>query len=178
MKWGEMSVDADLADPFLRKIEARVGKENRRMMENLVAWAEVLGALDWKVALAIPGRIPVLNTEAERWAAGLSSSRMSWEEIGERVLMEQPTHVMAKTPRLLIWSDAKVERGESAPSEPFTKRENEVLRWLHEGKTGPEISIILGCAQRTVESHVARIYRKLGVRRRFELIFEKGRESP
>jgi DNA-binding CsgD family transcriptional regulator len=41
-----------------------------------------------------------------------------------------------------------------------------VLAWLREGKTGPEVAIILNCARRTVESHVAKIYRKLGVRHR------------
>lgn len=171
-----MSVDADIADPFLRKIEARIGKENRRMVENLEAWAAVLDALGWKVVLAIPGRLPILNAGAEQWAAGISSAPMSWEEIEERVAEERPALVMARTPRLLIWTDGKEEAGMPAPSEPFTKRESEVLRWLHEGKTGPEIVIILGCAQRTVESHVAKIYRKLGVRRRSELMFERGPE--
>jgi len=172
MKWGEMSVDAEISDLFLRKIEARVGKENRRMMENLEAWAEVLGALGWKVALAIPGRMPVLNATADQWAADISVAPMPWDEITERLAAEQPLRVMASTPRLLVWTDAREDFKMPVTSVPFTKREGEVLQWLQEGKTGPEIAIILGCGQRTVESHVARIYRKLGVRRRSELIFE------
>lgn len=171
---GQMSVEPPIADPFLLKIEERVGKENRRMVENLAAWAEVLGALGWKVALVLPGLPPFLNAGAEQWAANVSPVPMAWEEIEDRLDQEKPSRMMARTPRLLIWSEELENSPMPTPVVPFTRREAEVLRWLQEGKTGPEIAIILGCGQRTVESHVARIYRKLGVRNRPDLILKTG----
>lgn len=171
---GQMSVEPPISDSFLLKIEERIGKENRRMVENLVAWAEVLGALGWRVALTLPGRPPFLNAGAEQWAAGVSPMPMSWEEIEDRLGDENPGRVMARTPRLLVWTEEPGKPRPPVPAVPFTKREAEVLRWLQEGKTGPEIAIILGCGQRTVESHVARIYRKLGVRSRSDLILKTG----
>lgn len=47
-----------------------------------------------------------------------------------------------------------------------TKRELEVLRWVHTGKTNWEISSILGISQTTVKNHVQNIIRKLGVENR------------
>lgn len=48
----------------------------------------------------------------------------------------------------------------------LTPREGEALRWLGEGKTNPEIAIILGISVRTVHKHVERIFLKLGVENR------------
>jgi DNA-binding CsgD family transcriptional regulator len=45
----------------------------------------------------------------------------------------------------------------------LTPREAEVLFWICEGKSNPEIGIILGSSARTVEKHVENILRKLGV---------------
>ena len=53
----------------------------------------------------------------------------------------------------------------------LTKREAEVLAWLREAKTGPEIAIILGCSPRTVESHIAQIYHKLDIHHRGQILF-------
>jgi DNA-binding CsgD family transcriptional regulator len=48
----------------------------------------------------------------------------------------------------------------------LTAREVEVLGWVAEGKTNPEIGIILGTSWRTVQKHVENILRKLGVETR------------
>jgi DNA-binding CsgD family transcriptional regulator len=45
-------------------------------------------------------------------------------------------------------------------------RESEVGGWLAQGKTNPEIAIILGISPRTVEKHMERILEKLGVENR------------
>jgi DNA-binding CsgD family transcriptional regulator len=50
----------------------------------------------------------------------------------------------------------------------LTRREVEVLRLLGEGHTNAEIAARLYISPKTVEHHVARIYRKLDVRRRSE----------
>jgi DNA-binding CsgD family transcriptional regulator len=48
----------------------------------------------------------------------------------------------------------------------LSPREAEVLTWVTEGKTNPEIAVILGLSPRTVQTHLDRIFRKLGVESR------------
>ena len=48
----------------------------------------------------------------------------------------------------------------------LTGREAEVLYWVAQGKTSPEIAIILGAALKTVKKHLQHLYEKLGVETR------------
>lgn len=48
----------------------------------------------------------------------------------------------------------------------LTPRECEVMWWVSEGKRNREIAVILGLSSRTVEEHVAHIFRKLQVKTR------------
>jgi DNA-binding CsgD family transcriptional regulator len=48
----------------------------------------------------------------------------------------------------------------------LTPREAQVLHWMAEGKTNPEIGIILGASHRTVAKHVQTIHSKLHVETR------------
>ncbi len=48
----------------------------------------------------------------------------------------------------------------------LTKRETEVMRWITEGKSNPEIAVILGLSIRTVHKHVEHVMKKLGVETR------------
>lgn len=48
----------------------------------------------------------------------------------------------------------------------LTLREAEVLYWVTEGKSSPEIALLLALSPRTVEKHLANIYPKLGVENR------------
>ena len=52
----------------------------------------------------------------------------------------------------------------------LSKRETEVVGWLAEGKTNPEIGTILGISPRTVQKHLERIYGRLGVENRYAVI--------
>lgn len=44
----------------------------------------------------------------------------------------------------------------------LTPREAEVLLWVAQGKSNPEISVILGMAEKTVKVHMGHIFEKLG----------------
>jgi len=48
----------------------------------------------------------------------------------------------------------------------LTRREAEVLGWVAQGKTNPEIAVILGLSPLTVRTHLEHIYQKLGVETR------------
>ncbi|MEU7822097.1 LuxR C-terminal-related transcriptional regulator [Catellatospora sp. NPDC049133] len=60
----------------------------------------------------------------------------------------------------------------------LTAREREVLAWALRGAPAKEIANALVLGERTVETHLASIYRKLGVRTRIELIKKWGDGSP
>jgi len=57
-----------------------------------------------------------------------------------------------------------------ADREGLTPRETEVLRLIALGHTSAEIAVKLHLSRRTVETHRARIYRKLGVDTRAQLV--------
>lgn len=49
---------------------------------------------------------------------------------------------------------------------PLTRKEAEVLYWVIQGKTSPDIGDILGSSPRTVNKHLEHVYEKLGVENR------------
>ena len=48
----------------------------------------------------------------------------------------------------------------------LTPREAEVLLWVAQGKSNPEISTILGTAENTIKKHLQNIFEKLGIESR------------
>jgi DNA-binding NarL/FixJ family response regulator len=52
----------------------------------------------------------------------------------------------------------------------LTKRERQVLEMLSKGLTVGQVATRLGISPRTVETHVAKLYRKLGVRTRLQAV--------
>lgn len=160
----------------LRRIDRRLERQNRRLLANLMSWGEILDALGWNVALRLPGREPVfLSARARNWASEQPEPPTRWEEIADCLADAPPSRQLARSNRVRVWADAGAELQDNGVEGIFralTNREAEVLGWLREGKTGPEIAIILGCARRTVEGHVARLYRKIGVHHRAQLFFQ------
>jgi DNA-binding NarL/FixJ family response regulator len=53
----------------------------------------------------------------------------------------------------------------------LTPRQAEVAYWVAQGKTNPEIAVILGASPRTIDKHMERILARLGVENRASLIF-------
>lgn len=167
--------DASVLAVLPKRVDARIEKQNRRLMTNLQAWTAILDALGWNVALKIPPHEPILSPRATEWTRRHSDAPMTWEDILAHLTLSPPAYRLVESPHIHVWADADSDcRPVPAQAlfQPLTKREAEVLCWLREGKTGPEISIILGCAPRTVESHVARLYRKIGVTDRSQLLFQ------
>lgn len=60
----------------------------------------------------------------------------------------------------------------------LTPKEAEVLYWMAQGKTSPEIATILECALNTVKKHAQRIYQKLGVENRTAAALRAAELSP
>jgi DNA-binding NarL/FixJ family response regulator len=56
----------------------------------------------------------------------------------------------------------------------LTPRQAEVAYWVAQGKTNPEIAVILGASPRTIDKHMERILERLGVENRASLIVKTG----
>jgi DNA-binding NarL/FixJ family response regulator len=63
----------------------------------------------------------------------------------------------------------RAARGEEAPTDPLTAREQEVTKLIAEGLTSEEIAATLTIAKATVNRHRDNILEKLGMRNRVEL---------
>jgi transcriptional regulator EpsA len=71
-----------------------------------------------------------------------------------------------------IGIDRPVESGGAGPvgAALLTPREQEILRWIHIGKSNIEIGTILAISPLTVKNHVQKILRKLNVRNRAQAV--------
>ena len=73
----------------------------------------------------------------------------------------------------LTVSDARLRRRDHQ-LQPLTKRERQVAELVAQGRSASEIARQLHIGRRTVETHVARAYAKLGVTSRVELILRRA----
>lgn len=145
------------------------------MKQRLLAWGELLDASGWCVAFGLPGGVLWLSEKATHDLEERGGKPSTWEDFS-RIIEAIP-----RDQRGLDRNDVKIwkSRGGGSPATPegLTRREREVFEWLRLGKTGPEISIILGCAPRTVEKHMANLYKKIGVSNRSEAILAPSRHG-
>jgi DNA-binding NarL/FixJ family response regulator len=63
----------------------------------------------------------------------------------------------------------RARRGETAPEDPLTRRELEIVKLIAEGHTSEEIAEMLFISKKTVDRHRANVLEKLGMRNRVEL---------
>jgi DNA-binding NarL/FixJ family response regulator len=63
----------------------------------------------------------------------------------------------------------RASRGETAPDDPLSPRELEVVKLIAEGLTSEEIAEQLVISKKTVDRHRANMLEKLGMRNRVEL---------
>ena len=94
------------------------------------------------------------------------------EALAEFVLLDAP-----------LWAEqtrAELRRiGGRAPSRgELTEAERRIAALVAEGRTNKEVAAALFLAERTVASHLTRVYAKLGVRSRSELTLKLGRPDP
>ncbi len=68
-----------------------------------------------------------------------------------------------------IGVEFQLPRGRKADAGVLSQREREVARLVALGRTNREIADVLFLSTRTVESHVATVLRKLGVRSRTQV---------
>ncbi|HWK27979.1 MAG TPA: response regulator transcription factor [Solirubrobacter sp.] len=62
-----------------------------------------------------------------------------------------------------------LDRGDAAPTDVLTPREQDVVKLIAEGHTSDEIAALLHISKKTVDRHRANVLEKLGMRNRVEL---------
>ena len=67
---------------------------------------------------------------------------------------------------LLLRSQSAESAANRVNFSTLTRRENEVLGWIAQGKSNPDIALILGLSVRTIYKHVENLFAKLGVENR------------
>jgi non-specific serine/threonine protein kinase len=93
------------------------------------------------------------------------------EQLGEAAFVAAWEAGRALTPEQAVAAALAAEWETTAtPSEALSPREREIFRLLAAGQTNRAIGEELFISERTVDSHVSRIYRKLDVRSRAEAI--------
>lgn len=148
--------------------------ESRRLMQEQVRLAREAGYVEYEMELHIVGAL------MEQAAGNPSSAIKMLEralEIGKaggyaRVFLDEGEALRAllaqfrKEPfaaNLLAAFGAPVHIDQSSLIEPLTEREKDVLKWIAEGCSNPEIAEKLYLSVGTVKTHVKHIYGKLGV---------------
>lgn len=159
-------------DDFLALLDKQLRRRNERLIERLLAWAELLDGVGWSVAIKQVGVDFWLSERAKRDLQRLSGVPETWTDLLALVDGISAESVHLKGEGVILWSGQGPTKNAPGPAADLTRREAEVMSWLREGKTGPEIAIILGCATRTVEKHLANLYRKLGIKNRAEAILK------
>jgi DNA-binding CsgD family transcriptional regulator len=75
--------------------------------------------------------------------------------------------IQDKERRLLFFEEVRNDFPlESLKQLGLSRRETEILYWVAQGKSNPEIGTILGISPRTVQKHLERVYPRLGVENR------------
>jgi DNA-binding CsgD family transcriptional regulator/pSer/pThr/pTyr-binding forkhead associated (FHA) protein len=134
-------------------------------------------ALEWlKVYFEAPSPAGVLPPKVSAWlvaAAEQSHSRngsISADVLivprENKRLVIQLAEKKQRQKLLLLTEERPVFSIELLQTLGLTPKESEVLHWLAEGKTNPEIGIILNASPRTVGKHIEHIFEKLGVETR------------
>ncbi|WP_405144716.1 AAA family ATPase [Sphaerisporangium sp. NBC_01403] len=106
-----------------------------------------------------------------RLALGDAGAAAGFTELAERFGRLGATHDAARCRRVLrdIGVEFQLPRGRKADAGVLSQREREVARLVALGRTNREIADVLFLSTRTVESHVATVLRKLGVRSRTQV---------
>ncbi|GII58117.1 LuxR family transcriptional regulator [Planotetraspora thailandica] len=106
-----------------------------------------------------------------RLALGDGGAASAFTELADAFTRLGATHDAARCRRVLrdIGVDVPLPRGRRGNAGVLSEREKEVARLVALGRTNREIADVLFLSTRTVESHVATVLRKLGVRSRTQV---------
>lgn len=110
-----------------------------------------------------------LPNELQSWLSGPESHRPKLVTHKKRGEIEVDHYALSKSGSLSLLR-LEHRNGDNGPKALLalgvTAREAEVLYWMSEGKTNPEIAIIINASLNTVKKHALNLFAKLGVETR------------
>jgi len=86
--------------------------------------------------------------------------------LAQQAMLHSDLHYVPMNSTALGYDSSELQPVTSPMPTALTDREREVLDWVVEGKTNPEIAIILDISARTVQKHLERVFQKLSVETR------------
>ena len=122
----------------------------------------VLLGIEGDVEFAAPPASRLLAEFFGENGVGVPSEVSRWLESGSRALKVQRNDRELTIER----SNGALVLQERRLGVELTAREREILRWVAQGKTNPEIAELLWLAPSTVRKHLENVYAKLGVNTR------------
>lgn len=175
----EMTTDDHVsATPRLQKINDRNQRGLEHLESRLGAMVRMLESAGWTVAVSPEARgamatAPQLgNVPPKSQPSGYRGVSDCLPDSGQ---MTNDAIALMRD-GVTIWRNLRDQGSQASLDSPLSSREEEVMGWIINGKTAPEIAIILGCSKRTVEKHIASAYRKRGVRDRGSWILKHRKQ--
>jgi DNA-binding NarL/FixJ family response regulator len=131
-------------------------------------------AVGASVILVTAGQDPSVLAEVTDWASGFLPRSASRTDISYavQVVRTGAFYMESEQARGMVEElDALREVADRAPGgESLTPREKEVLRLLSEGLSARQMARRLELSERTINTHVANVYRKLAVSNRVQAV--------
>ena len=113
-------------------------------------------------ALGLGARGYVTKAEGLRGLSATIARVLAGDRVIAPALEQDAVHALGRF--------ARHAREGAAVAADLTTRERQVLELLSEGRTMRQMATRLGISPRTIETHVAKLYRKLGVRTRVQAV--------
>lgn len=143
--------------PDVAVVDVRLGEESGFRLLERVDLARVA-----VVMVSANGSPAYVDTAQRRGARGF-------------VLKTSPTSRLVEGVRLVAaggsaWDPAALMVARERPWRPLSEREHQIVRCMVDGRSNGEIGLDLGIAVKTVETHVANLFKRFGVASRTELV--------
>lgn len=112
----------------------------------------------------------IISGEAAGWSAkevlGSNVSGFVSKRSGTGELLKAMEHVLAEKSQVAV----SRRRSNGCGAYGLTRRQEEIFRHMMSGLSNKEIALMTGLATGTIKTHMAAIYRALGIRRRVEAV--------
>lgn len=146
----------------LRRLRQALEEELAMRLE---AENQLAQSLDRAIVLVAADRQLLFSTRTARTL--LHRHHPDWDGTklpeGHGTLIEKRLSAFGVEPEVfLLQEDVPSPGPEALGSLGLTARESEVLFWIAQGKSNPDIALILGTSPRTIHKHVENLFRKLG----------------
>jgi ATP/maltotriose-dependent transcriptional regulator MalT len=167
----QLPMAAAWADRAAAAVEMHTGDAARAAGQALASAAAADGAgapVEAALSRTLAGLALAQTGERDRAATELKRAARAFEECGALRYRDQAERELRKLGHR-IHRRTRPGSGEGTGLESLTERELQLARLVADRKTNPEIAAELFLSQKTVETHLRNIFRKVGVASRVEL---------